>query len=227
MEGHLLLVDDEPAVRDLLHEYFAGQGYTVSTAANGEMALAAVRAQRPDLVMLDIRMPGLDGVEVLRRLRRYDTTLPVVMVTANEDVELARELLGMGAFDYVAKPFDFSHLEQVVAAGLVHRAPSRNGAGDAIDAWAAAATAVFAASRAMPAPAQRGTGARLEDAILTAARASLAGQGAVVRSALAELRLLLAVAVALGDLSAGTRDGIAAALERLGTPHVGVSTPSA
>lgn len=119
MEGHLLLVDDEPAVRDLLHEYFAGQGYTVSTA-DGETALAAVRAQRPDLVMLDVRMPGLDGVEVLRRLRRHDTTLPVVMLTANEDVELARELLGMGAFDYVAKPFDFAHLEQVVIAGLLH-----------------------------------------------------------------------------------------------------------
>ena len=134
MEGHLLLVDDEPAVRELLQEYFAGQGYNVSTAPNGEMALAAVRAQRPDLVMLGIRMPGLDGVEVLRRLRRHDTTLPVVMVTANEDVELARELLGMGAFDYVAKPFDLSLLEQVVAAGLLHGTPSRKGGGDAGDA---------------------------------------------------------------------------------------------
>src|SRR5919204_2861051 len=152
MEGHLLLVDDEPAVRELLQEYFAGQGYKISTAPNGETALAAVRAQRPDLVMLDIRMPGLDGVEVLRRLRRHDTTLPVVMVTANEDVELARELLGMGAFDYVAKPFDFSHLEQVVAAGLLHGAPSRKGGGDAVDAWAAVATAVFAAARAMTEP---------------------------------------------------------------------------
>jgi two-component system response regulator (stage 0 sporulation protein F) len=224
MEGHLLLVDDEPAVRELLHEYFAGQGYTVSTAPNGEMALAAVRAQRPDLVMLDIRMPGLDGVEVLRRLRRHDTTLPVVMVTANEDVELARELLGMGAFDYVAKPFDFSHLEQVVAAGLLHAAPSRKGGGDGVDAWAAVATAVFAAARAMTEPARRSTGARLEDALLAAARASLAGRGDAVRSALAELRLLLRVAVELGDLPAGTRDGIAAALERVGTQRLGVAT---
>jgi two-component system, response regulator, stage 0 sporulation protein F len=215
MEGHLLLVDDEPAVRDLLHEYFEGQGYKVSTAANGELALAAVRAERPDLVMLDIRMPGLDGVEVLRRLRRHDTTLPVVMVTANEDVELARELLDMGAFDYVAKPFDFAHLEQVVAAGLLHSAPS-GGTGDGVEAWAAAVSAVFRATRAMTEPARRATGARLEDAVLAAARASQAGHGEAVRGALAELRLLLRVAVDLGDLPAAARDGIAAALERVG-----------
>jgi len=105
MEGRLLLVDDDPGVLDLLNEYFAGQGYDVEVATSGEVALSAVRAKRPDLVILDIRMPGIDGVEVLRRLRRQDATLPVIMVTANEDVTLARETLNIGAFDYVAKPF--------------------------------------------------------------------------------------------------------------------------
>ena len=104
--------------------------------------------------MLDIRMPGIDGVEVLRHLRRQDATLPVIMVTATEDVTLARETLNIGAFDYVAKPF-----------------------------------------------------------VLAAARACFAGQGDAV---LGELRLLLKLAVELGDLPAAGRDAVAAALERVG-----------
>ena len=107
MEGRLQLVDDDPGVLDLLNDYFAGQGYDVEVVSSGEAALSAVRAKRPDLVLLDIRMPGSDGVEVLRRLRRPDATLPGVRVTAHEDVALARETLHVGAFDYGAKPFDF------------------------------------------------------------------------------------------------------------------------
>jgi DNA-binding response OmpR family regulator len=123
MEGRLLLVDDETAVLDVLSEYFLGQGYKVDVAAGGVAALSAVRSRRPDLVLLDIRMPEMDGVEVLRRLRALDATLPVVMVTANADVDLARETLHLGALDYVAKPFDFAHLDRVVAAALLHGGP--------------------------------------------------------------------------------------------------------
>ena len=75
MEGRLLLVDDELAVLDISSEYFVAQGYDVETATSGEDALKRVRDQRPDLVMLDVRMPGIDGVEVL-----------------SEDVDLARQL---------------------------------------------------------------------------------------------------------------------------------------
>ena len=216
MEGRLLLVDDDPGVLDLLNEYFAGQGYDVEVATSGEVALSAVRAKRPDLVILDIRMPGIDGVEVLRRLRRQDATLPVIMVTANEDVTLARETLNIGAFDYVAKPFDFTHLEQVVTAGLLHGTPSRDGAAGAADGWVGAASAVFQATRRMTDSARRSTGTRLEDAVLAAARACFAGQGGAVRGALGELRLLLKLAVELGDLPAAGRDAVAAALERVG-----------
>jgi DNA-binding response OmpR family regulator len=216
MEGRLLLVDDDPGVLDLLHEYFAGQGYDVELASSGEAALSAVRAKRPDLVLLDIRMPGIDGVEVLRRLRREDGTLPVVMVTANEDVTLARETLNVGAFDYVAKPFDFTHLEQVVTAGLLHAAPSRNGADGPAEPWAAVATAVFQATRRMTEAARRSTGTRLEDAVLAAARASFGGQSDAARGALGELRLLLKLSVEAGDLPAAGRDAVVAALERVG-----------
>ena len=116
--GRILVVDDEAPVREVLTEYFATEGYAVEAATSGLEALSAVRGGRADLVLLDVRMPGLDGVQVLRRIRELTDSVPVIMVTANEDVTLARETLTLGAFDYVAKPFDFDYLDRAVAAGL-------------------------------------------------------------------------------------------------------------
>jgi two-component system, response regulator, stage 0 sporulation protein F len=101
--GRILIVDDESAVREVLSEYFEEQGYAVETAGDGEAALTIVRQDRLDLVLLDVRMPGLDGVETLRRIRKVASSLAVIMVTANEDVDLARETLKLGALDYVAR----------------------------------------------------------------------------------------------------------------------------
>jgi two-component system, response regulator, stage 0 sporulation protein F len=216
MGGRLLLVDDDPAVLDVLSEYFVGQGYKVSVASNGEAALSGVRVHRPDLVLLDIRMDGLDGVEVLRRLRRLDATLPVVMVTANEDVTLARETLTLGAFDYVAKPFDFSHLDTVVSAAVLHGGTTSEAASDESDAWTALATLVFQAVRGMAEAGRRSTGERMEAAVLEAARLRLAGRNDDARACLGELRLLLMLAGELGDLTAARREPIAAALAGLG-----------
>src|SRR5947208_2963427 len=100
MEGRLLLVDDDPGVLDLLNEYFAGQGYDVEVATSGEVALSAVRAKRPDLVILDIRMPGIDGVEVLRRLRRLlklAVELGDLPAAGRDAVAAALERVGGGA----------------------------------------------------------------------------------------------------------------------------------
>ena len=116
--GRILIVDDEQSVREVLSEYFVEQGYSVETAEDGEKALALVQANAPDLVLLDVRMPGIDGLETLRRLRTIAPDLAVIMVTANEDVGLARDTLKLGALDYVAKPFDFVYLERAIMAGL-------------------------------------------------------------------------------------------------------------
>ncbi len=116
--GRILVVDDEAPVREVLTEYFATEGYAVEAAGSGVEALTVVRGGRADLVLLDVRMPGLDGVQVLRQIRAFDERVPVIMVTANEDVGLAKETLRLGAFDYVAKPFDFDYLDRAVAAGL-------------------------------------------------------------------------------------------------------------
>ena len=83
-------------------------------------ALRRLRRSRPDLVLLDIRMPGMDGVDVLRRLRGMTVGPPVIMLTANVDPAVARKTLSIGAFDYVTKPFNLNHLDQVVEAAILH-----------------------------------------------------------------------------------------------------------
>jgi DNA-binding response OmpR family regulator len=101
----VLVVDDDPTVSDVVRRYLEQDGYRVRLAADGEAALAAVAADQPDLVVLDLMMPGLDGLEVCRRLRRRLPELPVVMLTALG--EEADRVIGLeiGADDYVTKPF--------------------------------------------------------------------------------------------------------------------------
>jgi DNA-binding response OmpR family regulator len=113
--GKVLVVDDEPEVRQLLGDFLSGRGYEVLVAATGGEALDAVGGGRPDLVLLDVAMPGMDGVETLRRIVVSDPSLPVIMVTANSDIRLTSKLLAMGAADYICKPFDLDYLEQAVS----------------------------------------------------------------------------------------------------------------
>ena len=80
--GRVLIVDDEAPVRELLSDYFVERRFTVNTAADGQEALAAFARERPDVVLLDVRMPRLDGLSVLRRLREADPGVAVIMVTA-------------------------------------------------------------------------------------------------------------------------------------------------
>jgi CheY-like chemotaxis protein len=116
--GKVLVVDDELEVRQLLQEFLSGRGYDVLLAATGMEALDAVDAWRPDLVLLDIAMPEMDGVEVLRRIAMIDPPVPVIMVTANTDIGLTSRLLAMGAVDYIPKPFDLDYLDQAVSIQL-------------------------------------------------------------------------------------------------------------
>lgn len=112
--GSLLLVDDEPQVLELLRDYFEEQGYGVISAVNGRDALVLASLSRPDAVVLDIRMPGMQGHDVLRELRTLDDSVSVVMLSATDDEELARQLLQAGAFDYVRKPFILDTLDEIV-----------------------------------------------------------------------------------------------------------------
>jgi two-component system, OmpR family, response regulator MprA len=222
--GRLLIVDDEIPVLEVLSEYFVSQGYVVDTASSGEVALSAVRRRRPDLVLLDMRMPGIDGVETLRRLRALDATLPVIMVTANEDVALARETLQIGAFDYVAKPFDFAYLERTVSAGLLHAGVAlldKIEGGD--EPWKRLVRAVFHAVREMSEAGRTSTGTRLEAAALAAARDGDAGRADLAAEHLGEVALLVSIAAELGDLAGAELAAVEAAVN--GVPRA--SSPAA
>ncbi|MEU4157235.1 response regulator transcription factor [Actinoplanes sp. NPDC026670] len=125
--GHrVLVVDDDPTVSDVVRRYLEQAGCEVELAADGADGLAAVAARRPDLVVLDLMMPGIDGLEVCRRLRRQLPQLPVVMLTALG--EEADRVLGLevGADDYVTKPFSPRELVLRIRS-VLRRTAAQNG----------------------------------------------------------------------------------------------------
>jgi CheY-like chemotaxis protein len=119
--GRVLVVDDDPevgaTVRDALNDF----GCIVRIVSAGREAFALIPSFEPDVVVLDVMMPGMSGDEVLDRLHADSPGLPVVMVTAIADAERARALIYRGAFDLIRKPFDLAVLERVVDAALVSR----------------------------------------------------------------------------------------------------------
>jgi two-component system response regulator MprA len=116
--ARVLVVDDEPALRDALESSLAFEGYDVATACDGLEALDAVAANHPDLVLLDIMMPRMDGLTTVRRLRSRGDTVPVLMLTARDAVGDRVTGLDVGADDYLAKPFELDELLARVRALL-------------------------------------------------------------------------------------------------------------
>ncbi|MGC8915747.1 MAG: sigma-54-dependent transcriptional regulator [Thermoanaerobaculum sp.] len=100
----VLVVDDEPGIRELLSQILADEGFAVTVVASGEEALAAVSREVFDLVLLDVRLPGMDGLEVLRQLKAAGKTLPVVMISGHATVEQAAQAVREGAADFLEKP---------------------------------------------------------------------------------------------------------------------------
>jgi Response regulators consisting of a CheY-like receiver domain and a winged-helix DNA-binding domain len=120
-EGHMqriLVVDDDPTVTNVLRRGLSYEGYRVDTAATGRQALTMARDHTPDLVILDLMLPGLDGYDVLERLRLVDANLPVMMLTARDGAADQVKGLELGADDYVVKPFRFEVLSARVKALL-------------------------------------------------------------------------------------------------------------
>jgi DNA-binding NtrC family response regulator len=109
----VLAVDDELGVRESIRILLSGD-YDVSTVASGDAALDAIQRERPHVVLLDIIMPGMDGMELLERIRASDPSLPVVILTATKTVKTAVAAMKLGAFDYLQKPFDVDELRLIV-----------------------------------------------------------------------------------------------------------------
>jgi DNA-binding NtrC family response regulator len=114
----VLIVDDDPASRRLLEVRLRPLECEVATAANGEQALSAVRKDLPDLVLLDLQMPRMGGIEVLRALRSEELNVPTIVITAHGSIETAVEAMKEGAYDFVTKPVDANHFDIVVRKAL-------------------------------------------------------------------------------------------------------------
>src|SRR5213594_579001 len=114
----LLLIDDEADVQYSFRRIFDSPEIELTTAASGEEGLKLIPNVRPDLVIMDVRMGGITGLETLRRLRQSDAKLPVIMMTAYGTTQMAIEAMKLGAYDYLLKPFDVPKLKQIVFAAL-------------------------------------------------------------------------------------------------------------
>ena len=114
----ILVVDDESEIRAVLVEYLRGKGFEAFGAGDGQEALGRISEFRPQVVLLDVMMPGLSGVETLRRIKTLHLETAVIMVSGIEDAETARQTLALGAADYVTKPVDFQYLDSVLQVHL-------------------------------------------------------------------------------------------------------------
>jgi len=106
----ILVVDDQFGIRILLNEIFKKEGYVTYQAANGEQALSLVKEKQPDLIILDMKIPGMDGIEILKRLKDDALKARVIIMTAYGELDMIQEAMALGAITYFSKPFDIDEL---------------------------------------------------------------------------------------------------------------------
>ena len=119
----ILVVDDEIEACKVLDEFLSSKGYEVHTAYDGPTAIEKVKEVKPHLVLLDMIMPGMHGVEVLNEIKNIDPMVKVVMVTVVTDEEKACETFEFGAYDYITKPVNLTHLENILMVTMLNCSP--------------------------------------------------------------------------------------------------------
>ena len=110
----ILIVEDNEVVQDILRQFF-GPRYSVQVASNASQALSIIVRGAPDVVLMDIKMPGLDGISFLKSLREMGVTVPIFIMTGYDSLQVAQDVLNAGANGYLPKPFDLLHLDRLVA----------------------------------------------------------------------------------------------------------------
>ena len=212
--GKVLVIDDEPSIVELFTDYLNGQGFDVISAGGGEEGLDRLRLDGPDIVLLDMRMPGLDGLETLRRIRKVNPGVPVLMVSGNDDIAAAKEAIALGAFDYTLKPVDFNYLGRALDKMLASAPSSEPGlaqaevtAGSTHGLLYDLALEVFRTTRTLSASARESIAPALESAALSLVQRGGGDKAESVR-ALNVIRSLLRFAKDLGDITDETHRSI-------------------
>lgn len=122
----VLVVDDEAPIREVLIEFLTDHGYEAHGAANGKQALSLIESLHPQVVLLDVSMPGISGLEVLESLRGRAPAPAVIMISGHADQDIALKALELGAYDFIQKPLDFRYLERTLLAKIVTLEPAES-----------------------------------------------------------------------------------------------------
>ena len=125
-ELKVLVVDDEQVVCDVLYNELSERGYTCTTALNGNDALAKLGIQDFDVVLLDIRLPGMSGIDVLREIWLNHSNAAPIMITAVNEIDTAVKAMKLGALDYIVKPFDLDRIDSSIRAALEAKQAAKN-----------------------------------------------------------------------------------------------------
>jgi len=118
LKNKVLIVDDKNGIRVLLMEVFNNEGYETFQAPNGKTALEIVRKEAPDLVLLDMKIPGMDGLDILKHIKNIDSSIKVIMMTAYGELDMIKEATELGAIMHFTKPFDIDEMRQAVQQQL-------------------------------------------------------------------------------------------------------------
>jgi len=115
----ILVVDDDLDICNTLEDFLSLKGYEVSTALNGTSAVRQVKAVKPHIVLLDMSMPGMDGIATLQEIKKVDPNVGIIMLTSLVDEELAQRAIALGAYEYITKPVNFNYLDIVLMVKIV------------------------------------------------------------------------------------------------------------
>lgn len=118
MAKKIVIIDDEAGICEVLARTFESEGYEVKSETDALKGLELVEKEKPDCVLLDVKMPEIDGVSALARIKEKNKDIVVIMITAYGTFESAMESINKGAYDYIAKPFDFDYMKKLVARSL-------------------------------------------------------------------------------------------------------------
>jgi DNA-binding response OmpR family regulator len=213
--GTILIVDDDPATVELLSDYLGGKRLAVARAGNVDEALAELDRERPDAVLISLRLGAADGLEALKRIREVNVQVGVLVMADQDGADGAKEALALGAMDYLLKPIDFDYLGRAIEKALAASAqvldyaetPAPDaGASSPSGLLYALALEVFRSTRPLSPEARASVGTALEQAALAAMQRGVGGEKAEVIRALNQVRNMIRFAQDLGDISAETAE---------------------